>query len=120
MPSEKEILPRLAKTVPATAQIAGTDIKTVYSFGGDTYVIEVFVSGELKVKIVESEKHVMYYNDMKHDDLPPAEDICASTVIAANNCVINTEITRRGKRQSIAVYKNEQLLCRNGSTILEE
>lgn len=92
----------------------------MYSFGSDTEFIEVFVNGELRVKIVNGESHDMYCNERKHDELPAGVIVGASTVIAANSCMITTEITRRGKREAIAVYKNDTLLCRTGSATLED
>lgn len=77
------------------------------------------MNGGLRVKIVNDESHDMYCNDMKHDELPPGVIVGASTAIAANSCIVTTEVTRRGKRESIAVYKNDTLLCRTGSAILE-
>lgn len=74
----------------------------------------------LRVKIFNGESHDMCCNDLKHHELPAGVIVGASTVIAANNCIITTEVTRRGKRESIAVYKNGTLLCRTGSAILED
>lgn len=120
MLSETEISSRPVESVTAAKRIAGTDVKTVYSFGSGTDFIEVFVNGGLRVKIVNDESHHVYCNEKKHDYLPPGVIVGASTVIAANSCIITTEVTRRGKRESIAVYKNDTLLCRTGNIILGE
>lgn len=119
-PSNKANSSRSEQNVSAVTRTAGVDIKTVYTFGSETDSIEVFVNGQLRVKIVKGEKQDEYYNELKHDDLPAVGNICASTVIAANNCVITTEVTRRGKKESISVYKNDTLLCRTGSSIVEK
>lgn len=118
MDSEVEELS--SKSVSATARVAGAEIKTMYTFGPGIEVIEIFADGQIMAKFMKDKTQDVYCNVMKHDALPPGTDVSAATVISANNCTITTEICRRGKRESIAVYKNDVLLCRSGNTILEE
>lgn len=112
--SEIEVM----KNVSATTKTAGVEIKTNYHYGGTSDFIEVFIDGELRAKIVKDQVHDAYCNAMKHEGIPQGEDVCASTVIEANDCKIKTDVFRRGKKETIAVYKDDKLLCRAGSTIL--
>lgn len=91
------------------------------SFGFYAEFIEVFVNDGLglRVKIMNGESH-MYCNEWKYDKFPPNVIAGALTVIAGNNCIISTELIRRGKGVSIVVYKNDVLFCKTGSAIVED
>ncbi|XP_035205348.1 uncharacterized protein LOC118180355 [Stegodyphus dumicola] len=107
------------RSVCAITRLLGSETKTVYSFGLEKEIIEIFIDGYLRVRVENSVIQDVYHSDWSNSTLPNDLKLSAATVIDANGCKIKTTRVCDGQKDEIVIFKNDCVLCKaSNSTVI--